>query len=288
MIEPSARRIPIPTGLTLSVLEWGQELQGQRPSVILVHGFLDMAWGFAPLVAQGLGDRHILAVDMRGHGDSDRVGAGGYYHFMDYVADLAGLVAVLGSAQVALVGHSMGGSIAAYYAGAFPERVERLALLEGLGPPEDETAPPVRARHWVQAWQRIAAGEGRRYASVDAAAARLRHADPLLSDELSLFFAERGTNALPSGERSFKHDPLHVTRGPYPFRMDSAQAFWRAITCPVLLMDGAESPFRSLENLEERVACLPGAESVTINDASHMLQRHQPEAVARALRAFLG
>lgn len=286
MSAPVQRRIRLPTGIELAVLEWNA---GGGPRLVLVHGFLDFAWGFSPLVEAGLAGRfHVVAPDMRGHGDSDRAGAGGYYHFMDYVADLAGLVEQLGCERVGLVGHSMGGSIAAYYAGAFPERVERLALLEGLGPPEDETPHPTRVAHWVRAWERARATDNRAYPSLEAAAERLTAADPMLDPALALFFAERGTTELPDGSRRFKHDPLHLTRGPYPFRMDVAESFWRAVRCPVLLMEGGESPFRSLEGLERRVACFSDAKRVVVEGASHMLQRHQPAAVARELRAFFG
>lgn len=285
---PKQRRLPLATGLSLALLEWGADAPEREHTVVLVHGFLDLAWGFAPMVERGLGELlHVVAPDMRGHGDSDRVGAGGYYHFMDYVADLASVVEQVGRARVSLVGHSMGGSIAAYYAGAYPERVHRLALLEGLGPPEDDTPHPARVESWVRAWKRAREGESRAYPSLEAAAERLRAADPLLSAEAARFFAERGSMALPDGARRFKHDPLHLTRGPYPFRFDVAASFWRAIRAPVLLVEGADSPFRALENLEQRVACFDRPERVVIEGAAHMLQRHQPEAVARVLADFL-
>ena len=115
-----------------------------------------------------------------------------------------------------------GGSIPAYFTGACPARVHRLALLEGVGPPEDETPNPTRVASWIRAWKRTREAEPRAYPSIDAAAARLRAADPRLSDEHARVFAERGTVELPDGSRRFKHDPLHVTRGPYPFRIDVA------------------------------------------------------------------
>lgn len=254
-----------------------------------MHGFLDLSWGWYPAVQAGLAERfHVVAADMRGHGDSDRVGAGGYYHFMDYVADLACLVEEVGRARVSLVGHSMGGSIVAYYAGAFAGRAERVALLEGLGPPEDETPPPDRTRHWVEAWRRTRSNEGRGHPSLEAAAERLRAADPKLGPELALFLAEHGTEPLPDGRRRFKHDPLHLTRGPYPFSVSVAETYWRRVDCPVLLIEGAESPFRALPDLERRAGCFGKAIRVVIPDAGHMIQRHQPAALCRALLEFFG
>ena len=117
---------------------------------------------------------------MRGHGDSDWVGPGGYYHFLDYLADLHELVGQVGRARVSLVGHSMGGSVAAYYAGAFPERVHKLALLEGLGPPESKDAMPARVATWLGAWKKVREKSPKSYATVEEAAARIAEHDPLV------------------------------------------------------------------------------------------------------------
>src|SRR5688500_6076951 len=140
--------------------------------VVLVHGFLDLAWGWR-LVAERLATRYrVVAPDLRGHGDSDWIGRGGYYHFFDYVADLDDVVGRL-RAPVRLVGHSMGGSVASYLAGARPERIARLALLEGQGPPEQTDAVPQRTARWIDAW-RAARAPSKTMATVADGAARLR------------------------------------------------------------------------------------------------------------------
>jgi pimeloyl-ACP methyl ester carboxylesterase len=86
----------------------------------------------------------------------------------------------------------MGGSVASYYAGAFPERVHRLALLEAWAA-EDTLPAPDRMLHWVTGWKKALEREPRGYASVEEAAERLRQNDVGLSVELSLRLAERGT-----------------------------------------------------------------------------------------------
>ena len=113
MREPTSRMVPLGTGLRYHVLEWGVDDVSLQHTVVLLHGFLDMAWGWMRTVRARLAGRfHVIAPDLRGHGDSDRVGAGGYYHFIDYLADLHELIDKLGRTKVSLVGHSMGGSIA--------------------------------------------------------------------------------------------------------------------------------------------------------------------------------
>jgi len=287
--EAVSRRIELETGLGYHVLEWGAAAVDVL-TVVLIHGFLDLAWGWEETVACGLAARyHVLAPDLRGHGDSDRVGAGGYYHFFDYVADLASLIEKLAGPRVALVGHSMGGSVAGYYAGTVPERVQRLVLLEGLGPPEDTLPAPERTLHWIEGWKKTLARAPRRYSGVEEAAERLCKNDVGLSKELALRLAEHGTELLADGTRRFKHDPVHLTRGPYPFRVETAKLFWQRIQCPVLVVDGSESAFSGrLIDVKQRLENFAHVERRTIQGAGHMLQRHRPRELAAVLLDFLG
>lgn len=288
-MDPASRRLPLFTGLTYHVLEWQPADPACDHTVVLLHGFLDLAWGWRPVVDAGLGGRfHIVAPDMRGHGDSDRVGAGGYYHFMDYLADVNDVVEQLGRGRVSLVGHSMGGTVASMYAGALPGRVHRLAVLEGMGPPVLGIPVPKRVASWIDGWRSVRTEPQRTYASRAEAAARLRAHDPRIPDELADELAERGTVDAGDGGVRFKHDPLHVTRGPYPFHLEYAQALWRNITCPTLLVDAAQSRFSPLiGDRDQRYACVPHAQQHVIADADHMMHRHQPAALAEVLSAFL-
>lgn len=287
-----SRRISLATGLDYHVLEWGAEQPELDHTVLLVHGFLDLSWAWEPVVRAGLEGRfHLVAPDMRGHGDSDRIGAGGYYHFFDYVADLEDLAAQLGRDRLSLVGHSMGGSVVSYFAGAYPERVERLALLEGTGPPEQTTPVPDRVRSWLTGWRRARSREPRSYERLDEAAARLQKNDPLLGEELALWLAERGTTRGDDGRFRFKHDPLHLTLGPYPFRVDVARQFWARIRSPVLLVEGEASRLRQppeeAERRRESFSAAPSVETRVLPEAGHMLQRHQPGALGALLEEFL-
>lgn len=287
--EPVSRRVALGTGLTYHVLEWGGDRPELDHTVVLLHGFLDLAWGWAATARAGLAGRfHLIAPDFRGHGDSDWIGPGGYYHFVDYLADLHELLAQVGRARVSLVGHSMGGSVAAYYAGSYPERVHRLALLEGMGPPEETRSAPERVRAWLDSWRRVRSREPKSYADLAAAAARLQAHDPLLTAEVARELAAHGTAALPDGRLRFKHDPLHATAGPTPFRVAHAAEFWRRVSCPVLLVDGEASSFRhAAGEAERRAGFLPHAVRAVLPGAGHMMQRHQPATLADMLLHFL-
>lgn len=285
-----SRRVELATGLGYHLLEWGGDEDSRDHTVIMLHGFLDLSWGWVRAVESSpLAERfHVVAPDFRGHGDSDRVGAGGYYYFMDYVADVASLIEQIGRARVSLVGHSMGGSVAAYVTGTYPERIHRLALLEGLGPPEMTGELPDRARTWIADWRRARAKEPRSYADLAQAAAQLQKNDPLLDGALARWLATHGTAEGPDRRLRYKHDSLHVTRGPYPFRVEVAESFWRRISCPVLLVDGAESNFRArAEEYQGRARNFADARRATIAGAGHMMQRHQPAAVGALVAEFL-
>ena len=291
--SPTSRRIALGTGLDYHLLEWGGDDPALTHTVVLVHGFLDYAYTWQDTVAAGLGGRfHLIAPDLRGHGDSDRIGPGGYYHFLDYLADLHEVIAQLGRQRVSLVGHSMGGSVVGYYAGSFPERVHRLAMLEGLGPPESaHVSAPERVRSWLDAWARIRKQAPRRYRSQEEAADRLQKTDPRLAPELARRLATNGTALGADGTYLFKHDPLHLTPGPYPFSVQAAVQFWQQVRCPVLLVEGAESDFHlAPADTERRIAGFSQAATLRrerLPDAGHMMQRHQPVALARLLGEFL-
>ena len=264
------------------LLEWGD---GDRV-VLLLHGFLEHAhvWELIGprLAAAGW---HVYALDWRGHGDSAWVGAGGYYHFADYVADLDGIVRGLGG-RAALVAHSMGGNAAVLYAGTAPSRVTRLVSIEGLGPADcgvDEA--PERYAHWIADLERTAV-RPRATFTLAAALERLRERYPRMSQPALALLAEHGTRAEGTG-RAWKFDPLHQTRSPQPFYVAQARAFWARVACPVLYVEGDESFLRLPDDaLAARLSALRATRAV-IRGSAHHPHLEQPEQLARVLVEFL-
>lgn len=178
----------------------------------------------------------------------------------------------------------MGGSVASYWAGTRPDRLAALALLEGLGPPDQPMdGLAARAGQWIDAWKTARSKMPTPLPSLAHAAQRLRKHDPLLREELALRLAEAGTRMTDDG-LEWKHDPLHLTMGPYPFRRDNAEQYWRRITCPVLVVDGAETRLNlPFAERELRRKALANHRYVTLPGAAHMMQRHQPDALADVL-----
>jgi len=282
-MEPVERDL-VANGLRHRVLEWDG---GGRETVLCLHGFLDSAWAWlevGPALARA--GYHVVAPDLRGFGDSERVGAGGYYYFTDYLLDVADLAATLRRQRLSLVGHSMGGSIAAQYAASFPEGIGRVAMLESIEfdpPPE---TPPQRVAGWAAAVRRARGRPARVFPSLEAAAARILEMDPRCPPATARALAERSTRAVDGGW-SFKHDPLHVTPSPFPFDLGRVKSFWSALRCPVLLVQGAETELPLPPDLPERIACFADARRELVPGAGHMLMRHAPAEVSRLLLAFL-
>jgi pimeloyl-ACP methyl ester carboxylesterase len=275
-------------GLRHSYLLW--DLGGPRP-LVLLHGFLDQAASFSPLVAAlaegGLDGFTVAALDFRGHGRSGWIGAGGSYHFPDYVSDLHDLLVHLEGAHgcagpTALLGHSMGGTVAGYFAGTFPERLSHLVLVEGLGPfavPLSEG--PEQMRAWIEGTRRWQGRTPRKLATVEAAAGRLRVGNHRLPAPLADALAVEGTREVPGDGVVWRFDPRHRVRSAVPFQFERLAPFLEAITAPVLLVDGADSG--KLPDAPEREAILQGAKKVVIEDCGHMVHHDRPEALARAV-----
>src|SRR5262249_62076533 len=126
--------------LRIPFRDWGDPA---LPPLVIVHGLRDHSHSFDDL-ARGLLDRfHVLALDLRGHGDSETTP---YYAFGHFVLDLHNLVRALRLQRPILVGHSMGGEIVTRLAGAFPDLPSRVVLIEGLGPPPQDME---KERQWT-------------------------------------------------------------------------------------------------------------------------------------------
>lgn len=265
------------------LLEWGD----RGPVVLMLHGFLEHAhtWHLvAPRIAAA--GHRVYALDWRGHGDSEWIGAGGYYHFPDYAADLSFIVPQLAE-RVTLLAHSMGGGVAVMYAGSAPERVSALISVEGLGLPDsDPDTAPDRVRAWVSDLARVADRTPRRV-TLAQATARLERGFMHFSTAAARYMAEQGTR--PDGDaRVWKFDPLHQTQTPQPYYVAQARAFWRRVTCPVLYVDGSETPLGlPAADLDERLRILR-AQRVTIAGAGHHPHLEQPEEFSRVVLEFLG
>jgi pimeloyl-ACP methyl ester carboxylesterase len=277
-------------GLSIHYLEWGEP--ADEP-IVLVHGFLDLAhsWkAFVAEVAKRAKQRPwIVAPDCRGHGDSGWVGAGGYYHFPDYVHDLDCVIRSLDVGRIKLIGHSMGGTICFLYAGTFPQQVSKLVLIEGVGPAGmNFSDAPHRMDKWITEVNERGRRHFREYTSVEAGAGQLRQTNPRLGAEAALDLARAGMKQNPNKKWVWKFDPLHRTAAPQPFYTAQALEFLRRIECPVLIVDGKESRQNRRTDKQPRYDVIADYRPVRIDHAGHMVHQDNPTALADGVVPFLG
>jgi pimeloyl-ACP methyl ester carboxylesterase len=276
-------------GLAIHYLEWGEP---RGAPLILVHGFLDQAASWDPFVSflqTRLGQAlWIVAPDCRGHGDSEWIGAGGYYHFPDYVFDLDCLIRALGTARFRLVGHSMGGSISLLYSGTFPQKVQKLALIEGIGAPGmNFSDAPLRMEKWISELHDRGRNHFREYNSVEAGARQLQQTNPRLNSQSALHLARSAMKQNAKGKSIWKFDPLHRTTSPQPFYSAQAIEFLRRIECPVLVVEGQHSRHAQHPDRQQRLAVIRQKHFAVIDNAGHMVHQDNPKELARVVAEFL-
>jgi pimeloyl-ACP methyl ester carboxylesterase len=273
------RRLSLPH-LRLAAREW----PGDGPQVLALHGWLDNAASFDPLLLR-LPGIHAVAIDLPGHGRSDHRPVGAWYHLVDNLTEVAGVLDVLGWARAILLGHSMGAALASLFAAALPERVEALWLIEGLGPlatPEAEL--PAQMRRALEGRARVADKQLRVFASVDEAVAARLAATPMAEASARLL-VERGLRAVEDGF-VWSSDPRLLLPGPIRASEAQVEACLSAIQCPTLLITASEVPaYFSSELVERRAACV---RTITrrVVDGRHHVHMDDPAAVAAAILDF--
>jgi pimeloyl-ACP methyl ester carboxylesterase len=283
--EPIARTYRS-QGLRLRYYDWGNP---DAPCLLLVHGIQDHARGWDWTARALRCNWHVIAPDLRGHGDSDWSGDGAYLSSY-YILDIANLVAELGCESLAVVAHSLGGNIMARFTAAFPQRVQKLALIEGLGPSLEaltswsQRGPVRRMRDWIETQQAALSKAPHVLATFEDAVARIRKMNPRLSAEQAGHLARHGIRQHADGYR-WKNDPLVPSFAPEDFSADNT-AFWREIGCPTLLLYGADSWTTNPET-DGRARHFAAHRTLVIDRAGHWLHHDQFDLTIAALREFL-
>ena len=272
-------------GLRLHYADWGND---GAPVVILVHGGRDhcRSWD---VIARALRPHfHVLAPDLRGHGDSDWT-KGGSYALTEYVYDLAQLVRTIAAPQVILVGHSMGGMVSLIYAGSFPEQVSALAVLDGVTVlPGAQRAPPhERITRWVGQLDKLHDRAPRSHRTIEDAAAQMRTYNKRLSRELALHLATHGVRQNEDGGYRWKFDPYQRATAPQRLWPDDHAALWARIACPTLLLNADES-FLASSKAAGLERYFQKARVEMVSGAGHWLHHDRPQEVIGAIRRFLG
>jgi pimeloyl-ACP methyl ester carboxylesterase len=259
-------------GLSFHYVDWG----GDGQPLVMLHGLSGHArtWDHT---AAALSDRYrVLALDQRGHGDSDWAPQ---YGIGLMAADLLAFLDALDLREVTLMGLSMGGMVSFVFAAAHPERVRRLIVLD-IGP---EIAPD-RTRNAAAA---VAVSDV--FASEDEAFAQARAANPRPADKALRHRVRHNLRSLPDGTLTFKYDKALRSQPPAWLELTADQlwAAWRSVRCPVLLVRGRESDVLAAETAQRMLAENPNAAFASIPDCGHSITLDSPQGLIDVLNPWL-
>lgn len=285
--EPTSRRF-VSQRLKLHYADWGN---AAAPPLILMHGGRDHCRSLDWIARDLARDYHVIAPDLRGHGDSDW-SPDGDYSMGALVYDLAQLIHQLKTAPVTIVAHSLGGNIAIRYAGLYPANVAKLVAIEGLGlspamqAERDKIPTAERMRKWIDDKRAASARTPKRYATLDDALARMKEENKFLTDGQARHLTEHGANCNEDGTWSWKFDNYVNVWPPFDLPLADIHALWAAILCPTLLVYGADS-WASNPEQDGRAKHFRNARVVSIPKAGHWVHHDRFDAFMKEVRGFL-
>jgi pimeloyl-ACP methyl ester carboxylesterase len=272
-------------GVDYHISEWGDPAD---PLLVYLHGWGDSGATFQFVVDALVSRWHVVAPDWRGFGQTHCRASG--YWFPDYLADLDDLLSkYCPSEPVRIVGHSMGGNIGGLYAGAMPERVRAFVNVEGFGLPDTSpTEAPARYREWLRRQREVP--HFTRFGSMEGLARHIAKRSPRMTAAQARFVATAWAEEGPAGPTLFA-DPAHKRPNAVLYRRAEAEACWRNVTAPVLLVAGADSAV--LEAIGAQPSgcglTLPFADVRTriVAACGHMVHFEAPGKLAAAIEDFL-
>jgi pimeloyl-ACP methyl ester carboxylesterase len=269
--------------LTLAAKAWGDSA---HPPLLALHCWLDNAGSFdalAPLLAH---DRYVVALDLPGHGRSQHRPRGMRYHYVDYLDELREVFRHFGWMRAGLLGHSLGAALGAVFAAAYPELVDELVLIEGLGPlttrPEDALK---QLRGGLDQRPTVDETTLRIYADAGAAAHARRRANGL-SEQAALALMERGLKPV-AGGYTWSSDPRLMLPSLQRYTEPQILAVLTGIRARTLLiLAEPETHPIGAEAMSARIAQVAGIEVARLPGNHHLHMEHA-DAVAAPILAFL-
>jgi pimeloyl-ACP methyl ester carboxylesterase len=259
-------------GLRLHVVETGAASAG-RPVIVLLHGIARHAHTFDHVAREFAKTYRVLAVDMRGHGDS-AWSPDGAYLVQDYVKDLEGLVDQLQLRKVTLAGNSTGGRVAQVYAGLHPDRVDKL-VVEDVGPERPQNIADAFARRVEQ--------EKNGWASEDELVAQLVMQNRRTPEPLLRTYAHFGLKRRDDGRLIWKRDPNLVKGFVETELWDSV----RKITAPTLYVIGGGSRIVPAETQQKLKDTLPNVRIVVMPGLGHYPDEEDTAGFMKIVKEFL-
>lgn len=222
--------------LSLAYQAWGEP--NVNP-VLCLHGWLDNSNSFLPLAHQ-LNERNFIALDFPGHGYSAHLPSSSIYHITDYVYFVLALVDSFQWDKFTILGHSLGGVIGSFIAAAFPERVDKLVMIDSLGAlvaQASETSQ--RLRHHVETISKLPHKKPTVHASIESAA-KVRSKLTSIEYHSALTLAQRGMKPIDGGY-AWITDPKLLVPSASRFTEEQICACLADIKCKTLFVEAKDN-----------------------------------------------
>jgi pimeloyl-ACP methyl ester carboxylesterase len=270
-------------GLSLAAQEWGGP---EGVPVLASHGWLDNAGSF-DLIAPELRGAHLIALDLAGHGQSDSRSPDGSYNIWQDVGDLLEVAEQLEWSRLNLLGHSRGAVISMLFAASFPERVDKLVLIEGGVPITGmaEDAPATLKRALLEK-RTLRTKRGRIFADRDTAIEERVQGFSKVSFEAAEILARRSLRELPNGFQWHADQRLKAA-SELKLTPDHARAFIRAVQAPALMVLADDGPFGRRPLYMEMTELFANIEIVRMAGGHHLHLENAVAEIAALIRAFL-
>jgi len=279
---PRERRFDLPA-YSLAAEIWGSS--SERP-ILASHGWLDNAGSFE-LLAPLLPGNEIVALDLAGHGLSGSRSADSAYNLWQDVGDLLDVAKDLDWPRCTVLGHSRGAAISMLFAATFPERVDKLVLLEGGLPltAEASEAPQGLAQALLEA--RALRGKGGRvFTDRKTAIAERAGGFSKVTTAAAEILARRSLRAVPGGFQ-WHADQRLKAQSELRLTADQVRAFAQRVAAPVLLLYAERSPFADRPLYREMPSWFANIEVDRIAGGHHFHLEGSEAAIAERIRRFL-
>lgn len=272
--EPVDRTVKV-NGLNLHYLEWGD---AGKPTIVMLHGIQQQShsWDFISLPLSV--DYHILAVDQRGHGDSDW-SPDGDYSTDAYVGDVSALVSTLGLKDFHLIGHSMGGRNSLAWASQSQGMLKSLTIVD-TGPETQR-----RGSDRIQRFRELPD----ELDTLEEFAQRVMEYTGRTREQ-TLGALKYSIRQREDGKWTWKYDKVIRVRGfrPPAWTSDQLWAGWRKIDCPALVVRGERSDIFADEIMQRMAQEHHDCTTVTVSNAGHLVQGDNPPEFLTAVKGLLG
>jgi pimeloyl-ACP methyl ester carboxylesterase len=252
--------------------------------ILALHGWLDNAASF-DCIAPLLKNYHVVALDLPGHGLSPHKPKGSRYHYVDFINDIHEVMGYFGWEKIILMGHSMGAGISTLFAGTFPEQVQQLILIEGIGPLVSEPEKsPENLKKAITQYHALNKKKPIEHLTLELAESARKMAGDITMAAVKIM-ADRGIEKTDSGY-IWRSDIQLKSKSPIQFTEHHVTQFLKKIKAKTLAIQGQQSKLNHLIPITKRCLSVENIQVLKLQGGHHV-HMENPKNVAESINLFL-